>query len=298
MENKYISAHWSVDLLNTDSVTHKYIDLPFSRDGDIVQCLDLYLPDTGNGLFPVILNVSGGGWYFGKKSSNHMGDIIFTGTKQGFAVASMACTSSRDKKFPYQIYEIKAAIRFLRSHAEEYSLDPNRIILWSASSGGHLSLMAALTDGDPYFDVPVLGYDGISATVQAIVSTYAICELGVTARQYDALGMTTPYPTSGPNCNEGILLGTAPEDDPELTALASPINHIHPDAPPIIMQHGKADIVVPVTQAYEFYEKYCRIAGAEKCTLHIIDDAGHSDPRFKDPDACEKICNQLKHLLP
>ena len=79
-----------------------------------------------------------GGWYFGIPTSAHLKRTLHTAVQRGYAFASIACTSSRYQKFPYQIWEVKTAIRYLRANAETYRLDPDRIALWSASSGaGH-----------------------------------------------------------------------------------------------------------------------------------------------------------------
>ena len=296
--NEYLSKKWRDDLLDTDHIKRKYLALPFCEINSTPnQRLDLYLPEQGEGPFPLIINVSGGGWFFGKCSTVHMGSLLFTGLEEGFAVASMACTSSEKQIFPYQIHEVKAAIRYLRKNADKYGLDPQRFILWSASSGGHLSLMTALTSGIEEFDTPKFGHAGISADVQSVVATYAICELGVSGEQFAALGITPQYHTEGPECNEALLMGADLRTIPEKARNASPIHHIRPDAPPVYLQHGSLDRIVPVTQAYQFYEKYCSIAGKDKITLDIIDDAGHSDPRFKNEATCLKICNHLKKLL-
>lgn len=296
-ENAYISSHWTADDFPCEHISRKILNQTFYEKNGLAGQIDLYLPETGNGPFPLILNVSGGGWFFGRKSTVHLGKTVDVALANGFAVASMACTSSRLEKYPYQIWEIKAAIRFLRSHASEYHLDGERFVLWSPSSGGHLSLMTALTKGIEKFDAPMLGYPGIPADIQAIVATYPVTEIGVSGRQFQEEGIDPLYPTGGMESNEGIFLGKAPEDDPALCREASPLSYITEDAPPLYLQHGGQDQVVPFIQSQKFVEKYIKAIGPEKVCFHAIFDAGHSDKRFKSEEACQDICDFLKEVL-
>jgi len=155
--NSYILRTQPPDRLDVSDLLHTIQDLSFCDSQANTPKMDLYFPDESAEPRPVILNVCGGGWYFGISTSVHLKRTLHTAVQRGYVFASIACTSSRYQKFPYQVWEVKAAIRYLRANAEVHHLDPNRIVLWSASSGAHLSLMAALTCGIPEFDDPVLG---------------------------------------------------------------------------------------------------------------------------------------------
>lgn len=296
-ENTYITSHWKADAFAAGHISRKYLDLTFYEKDGFSGLLDLYLPEKGEGPFPLILNVSGGGWFFGLKSTVHLGNMVDVALANGFAVASMACVSSRLKKYPYQIWEIKAAIRFLRSQAKRYHLDAEHFVLWGPSSGGHLSLMTAMTDHVPRLDEPVLGYPGVSASIQAVIATYPITEIGVSGGQFREEGIQPLYPTSGIQSNEGIFLGNAPENVPELCREASPVSYITKDSPPLYLQHGRQDQVVPFIQSQRFAEKYILAVGQEKVYFQAIDDAGHSDPRFESVETCQNICDFLKRVL-
>lgn len=296
MKNDYIAKGWNYHELDTSLVPHKYLDLCYYHTDQFQGLLDLYIPEA-EGPVPLIICVSGGGWYFGGKSTSHLGQILNTAIEEGFALVSMFCTSSGKKKFPWQIYEVKTAVRFLRAHAEDYGLNPDAFAFWSPSSGGHLSLMGALTCGVEEFDQPILGYPDISAEVQAVVATYPPTDLASFSIQFQELGLTPHHLVQGAESSEGLFLGSAPEEFPELAYKASPINYITPESPPIFLQHGRIDHVVPVTQSLNFYQKYCKIAGSDRIRLQLIDDADHSDPRFKDHESCLKICCFLREML-
>lgn len=296
-QNLYINTKWKIVPLQLHTHCREHRELVYMEHASGPRCLDLYLPEHLNRPAPVILNVSGGGWYFGHRNTVHIGSIADVGLLHGFAFVSMACVSTRMEKYPFQIREVKTAIRYLRSHAEEFGLDPDHIILWSPSSGAHLSLMAALTDGNPYFDDTSMGYDSVSAAVQAVVATYPPTELGVSEQQFLDTGITSPYPVSGINCTESILLGCTAEKDPALYREASPLYHITKSAPPLYLQHGRLDNIVPYIQSERFAEVYRRVVGPEKIVFESLEDAGHSDPRFKSPEACERICRFLENVL-
>ena len=109
----------------------RYLDLQYADISDDAK-LDIFLPDEGDGPFPVFIEVHGGGWYFGQKRSIEFEPFLL-GLKRGYAVVSMGYTLSPKARYPQAIEEIKAGIRFLKANAEKYHLDPNRIAMWGGS---------------------------------------------------------------------------------------------------------------------------------------------------------------------
>ena len=247
---------------------------------------DLYLPAEGKGPFPVLVSVAGGGWYFGSLSSVHLGSCLHTAVKRGYAYVSMACTSSKQKKCPYQIEEVLAVLRYLRSQGAQWGLDPDFIGLWSASSGGHLSLMAALAEGEPSIDCEK---SATSARVQAVAAIYPCCRLGAPEEEFRAIGLEPSYDRRGPACADSIFLGKLVEDAPQLCRWASPESYITPAAPPLLLLHGMADTVVPYTASVDFVKKYRSAVGRENVLARFLPGGVHSDRRFKSPETCEKI---------
>ena len=157
--------------------------------------------------------------------------------------------------------------------------------------------MDALTCGIEEFDRPVLGYADVSPRVQAVVATYPPTDLSAYEKHFKMLGIKPLYSPVGAGCNEGLFLGAAPDTNPALALHASPISYITPAVPPVFLQHGGRDHVVPVLQSFHFYTKYCRIVGHENIHFQFIDDADHSDPRFKSPETCHRICAFLHEVL-
>ena len=155
--------------------------------------LDIFLPD-GGGPFPVVLQVTGGGWVYGDKSMIKMQDMFLSCLKRGYAVASMNYSLSDQAKFPVPILQVKAAVRFLRMHANEYGLDGKNLFLYGNSAGGYLVLMAGYTDErEPFFDIPRAGQEGVSSSVTAIADIYGVTQLAHNREMILSTGLEPKY---------------------------------------------------------------------------------------------------------
>ncbi len=280
------------DYINADrtDVRLDVSDIPRRRTGMVCPLpngegliFDLYYPSEGDGPFPVIISVAGGGWYFGAPSSAHLGSCVHTAVARGYAVVSTACTSSRLRKIPYQFLELKGLIRYLRRECGPLNLDPGWIAFWSASSGGHLSLMAALTMDRSEFDFPDEADRTSSAAVQAVAVIYPVCRLGNTEEDFRAIGLEPVFDRAGPRCMDSIVLDCPVEDNPERSRWASPGSYVTKDAPPLLLLHGMADRVVPYSDSVRFAEDYRAAVGAERVVACFVPGAGHSCPTFKQP---------------
>src|SRR5216684_754410 len=144
-----------------------YSNLSYVADGTTAQTLNLYVPkDTGRPV-PLIVYIHGGGWSGGDASELQANSGWQTYLSDGFAMASINYTLSGTAKFPQQIYDVKAAIRYLRAVAPRYHLD-GQIGLWGESAGGQLAALAGATCGV----APLEGSEGVtheSSCVQAVV---------------------------------------------------------------------------------------------------------------------------------
>ena len=122
-------------------------DIEYARVGNKSLKLDLYLPE-GQGPFPLIIWVHGGGWTSGDKSLSANSSQIRQ-TTRGYAVASVNYRLSQEAKFPAQIEDCKAAVRWLRANATQYNVDPSRVAAWGSSAGGHLVALMGTSAGEP-----------------------------------------------------------------------------------------------------------------------------------------------------
>ena len=259
-------------------------DLAYVPDGHERQKLDLYLP-KGDGVRPLIINIHGGAFRMGSKEQG----VPLECVRQGYAVASINYRLSQHAKFPAQIQDCKAAVRWLRAHATEYRLDPDHFATWGASAGGHLAAMLGTTGDTREFEVGA-NLDH-SSRVQAVVDYF-----GPT----DFLQMDKHRPPNGmvhdtANSPESELIGGAIQENKALTASANPITYVTPADPPFLICHGEADPLVPNHQS-QLLEAALKKAGVT-VTFYTVPGAGHGG--FKDPKVSQLTRDFLRtHLKP
>jgi acetyl esterase/lipase len=234
-------------------------DLVYAEvDGHELE-LDLYLPaDRPNGA-PVVLWMHGGSWMYG----THHDCRVDWLAEEGFAVASIAYRKSLEAKWPAQLHDTKAAVRWLRAHARQYGLRADRMAAAGMSSGAHLALMLGLKRGEE--EGSTGGHREQPSSVEAVISYYGPTDLawyGATLGAANWWGL--PIPT---------LLGVAPRDDPERAKAASPIHQIRRDSPPVLLIHGEDDYLVPKTQSETFHRRYREASLSSR--LVLVADAGH-----------------------
>ncbi len=208
--------------------------------------MDVYYPAAG-GPWPGVIFVHGGGWTEGDKAP-----LPVIPTAYGYLVVSINHRMYPAYRFPAMIEDVKCAIRFLRAHAADYNLDPDRIAVIGHSAGGHLAALAGLADERAGWDVGP--YCEHSSRVQAVVAMSAPTDL---AGRF-------PEIVEALRCN---VFGV------EQFVSASPVTYTRPDAPPFLIIHGEKDEIVPVEQAYRLHEAL-RKAGASS-ELLILQNAGH-----------------------
>jgi acetyl esterase/lipase len=263
-----------------------YRDLAYVTNGHERQQLDLYLPDQGE-KHPLIIWVHGGAFRVGSKEGNENDPVPTHYVAQGYAVASLNYRLSQHAIFPAQIQDCKAAVRWLRAHAAQYKLDPNRFAAWGPSAGGHLVAMLGTTGHVTEFEVGE--HLDLSSRVQCVVDYF-----GPT----DFLRMDTQRPPDGmihdtPDSPESQLVGGPIQENPEKTARANPITYVTADAPPFLVVHGNQDPLVPYQQSVLLVNALI-VAGVD-VTFYTVIGAGHG--RFTDP-ALPKVTAAFlaKHL--
>jgi acetyl esterase/lipase len=212
--------------------------------------LDLYIPAATGRPLPVVVWTGGSAWRAdtGKRSA---GGIAAQLNPAGYAVAGVSIRSSSQVKFPGQLHDIKAAIRWLRANAAKYNFDPNRIAIMGDSSGGWTTAMAALTGDAPEMEGAV-GTTGISSRVQAAIAFYPPTNF----QTMDAWALrkcVQPNCHDNENSPESQLVGCAIQTCPEKVQAADPARYITPADPPLMILHGGSDPAVPHNQGEQLY---------------------------------------------
>ena len=256
------------------------------------ELLDLFLPDSGDGPFPLVIDVHGGGFYYGSRSSVRM-EPVLNMIKRGYVVATFDYTLSPYGKFPLQIQELKAAIRYLKANASKYKIDSSHIGLWGLSAGAHIVTLTALSPHVPKLDDPSMGNNDFDPDVQAVVELY-----GPTLLDSEAGG---PVPGEDQSLTVyGVLFGADPRKIPEKVALADPCNHITQTAPPFFMQYGTNDSLVALENGLRLRDRLAQVIGSQYVFFEIIPGAEHADDLFRTPENTEKIYRffdkYLKHV--
>ncbi|HEY3889690.1 MAG TPA: alpha/beta hydrolase, partial [Caulobacteraceae bacterium] len=230
-------------------------DVIFSDAGGCPLKLDIYRPKAGGNGAAVLL-LHGGGWSRGSKDM--LAPHATALAEQGFVAIASEYRLTGEARFPAQIHDAKRAIRWTRSHAAELGFDPDRLCLEGHSAGAHLALLAAGTPDDARLDPPE-GSGGVSAAVAAVAAVYppVLFHLGETRPSGSLPARSLP----------------GADDSEEAVMLASPIEHVSPALPPVMLLHGDADKVVPVS-ASRRYEERVRAAGG-KVDLHIFGGLPH-----------------------
>lgn len=208
---------------------------------------------------PAVIWVHGFGWFAGTRRDHLEVSMCTFLAAHGFFTASIEYRLSGEAPFPAQIHDVKAAIRWLRAHAATDNIDPAHIGIWGGSAGGHLAALAGLTG-----DLPELegqsGAPGYSSRVQAVAVASAPSDF---LRPGGALGNATDGPVAR-------LFGGPVAERREMMRLASPITHVSPGTPPMLIAHGTLDETVPLEQS----ERLCGALTLAGCTVQFIPIAG------------------------
>jgi acetyl esterase/lipase len=247
--------------LQPPTPTHANLDYappePPSSNG---HRLDLYLPAGAVRPAPVVIWTGGSAWR-ADTGKNTAGPIAAQLNPLGYAVAGVSIRSSSQVKFPGQLHDIKAAIRYLRANAARFNLDGAHIGIMGDSSGGWTTSMAALTGDAPGMEGTV-GVTGVASSVQAAVAFYP-------PTNFLTMDAWALRPCAGAQCHdsegspESQLVGCAIQTCPDKVRAASPLSYITPADPPLMILHGNSDPLVPHNQGEQLYmalNKACRDA--------------------------------------
>ena len=238
------------------------------------QKLDLYLPPEGDGPFPVVIWIHGGGWFSGDKVDFQLINQLRV-LKRGYALVSVNHRLSDEAIFPAQIHDVKAAVRWIRANAKPYSLDPEKIAAWGASSGGHLAALLGTSGGVEELEDLSLGHPGESSRVQAVIDWYGPMDLLNMDEQLIQCGF---YPWhNSPDTPETALIGGLATQFPDLVKKINPMTYISPESPPFLIEHGVKDKIVSMQQSVLLYERLASTIGPEKVILRLFLKAGHGD---------------------
>lgn len=234
------------------------------------QTLDLMLPKKRKGeALPVVVFIHGGGWRNGDKERgrNRIEPFVASGNYAGVTVGYRL---SGESKWPSQIHDCKAAVRWIRTNAQKYDLNPDRIGVWGTSAGGHLVTMLGTSGDVKTMDGSLGSNNQYSSRVTCVADFYGptnfltMNETAIETARLDHNAADSP---------ESLLIGGAIQENPDKVATADPITYVSADDPPFLIVHGTMDPLVSFNQSELLYAALEK-KGVEK-TFITIDGGEH-----------------------
>ena len=247
-------------------------NVPYADTDNPRQQIDLFLPrqQLDDKPLPIVAFIHGGGWRKGSRRSglNFIGPIVQTGKYIG---ASIGYRLTDEAIWPAQIHDCKAAIRWLRAHAEKYGADSKKIIVAGTSAGGHLVAMLGTSGGVSSLEGDLGNWSNKSSRVDGVINFFGPSNL-------TAMGCWH----NNPDSPESLLLGGPVQENKDIAKAASPITYVTKDDPPFLTIHGTNDALVPFEQSVELTDS---LQKAEVLARLIpIQDGGHGRPHVSELD--------------
>jgi acetyl esterase/lipase len=239
--------------------------------------LDFVRP-AGDGPFPLVVCVHGGAWQVGSRADFKDFQKAFTG--MGFASASVQYRFAPKDRFPAQLDDITAAVRFLAENRERFRIDPDRVGFIGGSAGAHLALLAAYSD--------IKG-----CTVKAVVNMAGPTDLRsfASAPTGDAALKSALKRNSAELLED--LLGTS-DRKAEVYATASPVTRIRKVGPAVLTIHGTGDDMVPFTQAEVLHAALKKVGATER--LIPVKGGGHDFAQWPEKERLAVFVDAIKHF--
>ena len=277
--------------------SQEWKDVNYAGDDQAYHTCDIYLPKKEQASYPVVIHIYGSAWFSNNsKGAADLGTIVKSLLDAGFAVVCPNHRSSMDAKWPAQIHDIRAVIRFVRGEAEKYKFDTSFIATSGFSSGGHLSSVAATTSGVKHMKVGTFDID-----LEGNVGKY-LCQSSEVNAACDWSGPVDltamdcgEHMTMGENSPEDVLLNSKLTKEPDKYRSLSATTYVDSYDPPIIIFHGEKDNVVPCCQGKAFYETL-KAAGV-KTEATFVPEGSHGGPAMYVEENLQKMVNFLKALL-
>ncbi len=226
--------------------------------------LDLFLPFNKNlKKYPVVLMIHGGGWASGNRGMTYPMAIKLAA--RGYIAAAVEYRVSPEAKFPASIYDLRAAVRWLRANSNKYGIDSNKIGVYGCSSGGHLAAFMGTTNGLKKFEGSK-GSLGHSGNVEAVIDIDGILDFTTPAESGHDTNLAKPSPGRK-------WLGATISENPQVWREASPINYISQYTVPMLFInssvsrfHAGRDSVMHMMKAYHIYTEKHMLPG----TIHTF----------------------------
>ena len=258
-------------------------DVVYAEVGARELLLDVFVPEVRRS-DTLLVYVHGGAWKGGSKDKAPVMGLV----ERGYALVSVDYRLSGEARFPANVHDLKAAIRFLRAKREVFGISAEKVVILGSSAGGHLAALVGVTTSHAELEGEVGEHLDHSSAVQGIVSFYGASNL------VTILGQSTPHGLKVRVPALDLLLGGQPEQVPELARLASPVTHVDDQDPPLLLIHGDQDPQMPVNQSLEL-QSVCQQHGADVTFINVHGGA-HGGSAFYDAPMLDRVEDWLDQI--
>jgi acetyl esterase/lipase len=221
--------------------------------------MDIFFPTNANGPSPALIYIHGGAWIIGDKTKGFQLEELPVLSEKGYFIASVEYRLAPEYPFPAMIEDIKCSVRFLRAHAQELNINPDKIGVIGVSAGGHLAALLGLADETAGWDTGQ--YLEQSSRVQAVVDMFGPTDFTDPAYEEKLK-------------KRGYLLFSNVSPDQSMLAAASPITYVTAGKPPFLIIQGDKDEVVLPSQSQALYDRLTAVGVPS--FLQIVNNAGHN----------------------
>jgi acetyl esterase/lipase len=296
------AMHVDLDESTDWSGGKSYIKVPYALDSES-QYLDLYVPNTAtNEDAPHLFVLVHGGGFITNDSQSRQAQLMYRYFRDnGYACATINYRLAQEEPFPGALCDVKAAVRFLKAHADEYGYDAEHIAIWGESAGGYLAVAASVTNDNEFMDVEYIGQkeyeeragEKLSAKVDICVDYYGAVELTDKSDDWKTLGVPK-FVVNIANSwlHTDVMEGYSDVESFWLrkeTAQMSEEEKAYSDIYTYVAEniskdfgvkfwiaHGDCDITVPILQSERFYNTVKELLGEGNVFYRVVEGSGHA----------------------
>ena len=262
----------AVEVDSRSDVTYATVELPGGARRELK--LDILRPATDDRL-PLVVHLPGGAFLRCNKA------MAFEARRHvaesGFVVAGVEYRVTSDgATFHDSVRDVRTALAYLRSHADDFGIDPGAVAVWGESASGHLAALTGVTDGLPEFSAA--SDAAPPGQVQAVIDAYGSSELSAIADDFDEAARLH-YRQEATHFSAYLGRPGSPFPEiPEAVRAADPAGYATASAPPFLFLHGSEDMLVSSSQTQHVHQAL-RAAGADS-TRYVLNGANHGDVAF------------------
>ena len=244
-------------------------NLAYVDDANRRHRLDVWRRAGTGPAAPVLLQIPGGGWMTGSKEQQAR-PLIHRLAERGWVCVAINYRLSPKATWPDHLVDCKRALTWIREHIAEHGGDPDYVVVTGGSAGGHLAALMGLTANRPELQP---GFEGVDTSVRAMVPFYGVFDM------LDRNRFRGSASSGFRRMAERHILKVDAAERPEVFAQASPLDQVHPGAPPALVVHGDRDVLAPVEEARCFVERL-RAVSREPVVYVELPGAQHAFDMF------------------